>query len=487
MSMTKYKVKYLGVILFIVTIVVGLKGGNQDNVPQESKKIKNEADAIAVIKNEHFPPQAIVALYKNEIQLDTNIIPMFAAKPKIAIKNPSWLFIVDEKPSANFPHPIKIRLINSMTGIINDLNPDSYSFKWWPMINKNYTPYFVQTKDSMFTLVYKGSKSCKERGFCDSPFPGTEKLVGLDIASRSNVVKEIWAIIICGDFASDDELAFAKDTDSMYSVLQGYGVPENQIFYFVPDDVKNFINSIKSPDAVYKTNFIFKNINNVSEQGLSKENIEAAFSRIKDNIKENGRFLFLISTHGGDGSLTIRKNKNEREINENEGEIITIERLKGWINKIKCEIMYILIDAFHSGSFAGVVGMRMPWWPRMILNSQNKTNRFVIFSCGNDELSYSDIDNEQILGENNFDRGTEFLGGFIDAFAQKAADCSPEDGKISLGEAFEYAKLHAYCAADTGRCPCEDGLAPYQCTHPGYSTNCMETNAIFEEFLFWEK
>ncbi|HLP46826.1 MAG TPA: caspase family protein [Candidatus Deferrimicrobium sp.] len=489
MSMMKFKLKYLilGLLIITVFILVGI-GGRASN-REVSKEVPQQV--INKIMEEFPSPQSAIYLYKNKIQAKTIIKPAFIPEEKdfttVNIDHPSWFFIVDETPAASFSHPIKIGIIDSETEEIKSM---MYNFDWWPSLIDNNNKeislqYFLKNKDSLFIVLKEGAQvnggskvlmkeaSGCPNGFSDSPFPKT--LIGQEEKGKSN--ENFWAILICGEYATRDLFAFAKDTDCMYSVLKGYGVDSNHIIYLMPKEIKAKIQK----NDIGDTNFQFKHTDAAIGFSGTKEIGDEFLNIAKKNKVE--KFLFLISSHGVVNNLCIRKG------DEAAGNIISCADLKKWLKLINCKESYILIDACKSGSFIGAKynssNRKLELEPNKgLLNPAeipNGTKRFVIVSACCGESSYSDVDdcisNSTENNENNYDRGTEFLGGFIEAFSQKSADKN-EDDKISLGEAFDYAKLYAYYAEK--RCSNVES----ECNHPCSETNSQEKAPFYKEFLF---
>lgn len=465
-----------------------------------ANEIANKEKAIAVIKKAYHDSQAAIYLYNQPISKGIKIKSAYQSKnhnpsSSFIIEKPSWLFIVDETPFANFSHPITIRLIDADT---QNIDNKQYTFHWWPKIydknNNNQIPYFAQVfsqntesmNNSMFTLIDKPSNppqlqeliDDRGKGFYDSPFPHADQLIGR--SSNSKFGKNTWAILVCGHLANGDTLAFAKDTDCMYSVLTGHGVPAGQIKYFLPQQVKEEIKSLHP----YQTSFQFKNTD--ASKKLTKDDIANAIKTITGEFEKNpgGKFIFLISTHGSHHLLSLKTRVQKKaEEAEEEEEYIDLDDLVTWFQNIKSNNIYILIDACFSGSF--IEATYDPILNKVLLNPNPcifkklspKRNLFVIVSaCGN-EKSYSDIDDDTPQSmENNEDRGTEFLGGFIEAFTKKEADLPPKDGKISLGEAFKYAYDHSFNTSNL----CSKSK---DCNHP---VSLPDIEKMYTEFLFWE-
>jgi hypothetical protein len=457
--------------MFILIIV---NFGYPGNVFADSR-VKNKEEAESLILKQFPAVESAIYLYNNEVRPKTIITHALDTENNnspltITIDKPGWLFIMDDTPYANFAHPIRIGLLDSNTGTI-EIKKDT--FNWWPNIlggwNKNI-PFFI--KSSMFTYINeekpnrsegesKGIYHCGERIFCDSPFPCADELTCADIliGKPDQPLKNFWAIIVCGGFASSDKLAFAKDTDCMYSVLRGYGVPKENIYYFLPADVKEEI--VKY--AAEGNQFRFQNTGE-AKKDFYKDAIMEAFSDIAEKInKKIGKFLFLISSHGDKQFVAI-------DINKDYWEKITLSMLKPRVDAIQCKSKYILIDACFSGSFAGLFN-----------NPQTGSNPlYVITSARDNEFSYPDIDDDSAdSGENNADRGTEFMGGFIEAFTNGDADChlGDDENRVSLGEAFDYACARSY---NTNK-NCSKGKV---CNHPYLRTNLTNSDAQYNEFPF---
>lgn len=314
----------------------------------------------------------------------------------------------------------------------------------------------------------QGTCNCKNNSQLYEP----EDEIG-DVYNRpSQPYKNLWAFIISGNpYESPIGSSMQKDADGMYSILSGYGVLDDDIFYLKP----NISSSALS----------LKNDGKIDSYDISRQKIEYIFNTITGLQKRNpkDKFLLFISSHGDENSLNLQPKIGTAEN-------ITFIQLKQWLNKIKCKRIYILINACESGGFVGEKSNLNVDLNNALCGTENdyihtlsESNRIVITPCAMHEPVIPDYDGD--CDENKDDRGTEFIGGFIAAFTKADADCYKNsdgkvDGKISIAEAFDYARKYAACGKGSIQTPRSCTL----CYRP--IIKCSKGIDLCNEFLFWD-
>jgi hypothetical protein len=387
-----------------------------------------------------MPESINLLIYKTPMGIGTIIEPAFNSDKNKIIKctEKSWLFVADLHPRNTFRHLIKIGIINNKICTIIDA-------EWWPVriVKSQHESLYLTSKEwYMFghgnTRINDSTSDCVDRSSSLSTYVPITR----DCLSSIQASRKLWAIIISGH--SDENFVF--DANDMYSTLEYYRVPENQIFYITPNKLH------------------LENDSKIFCDDVSLCSIKTCFEVIKGKILPSDKFLFFISTHGSD-----EKGLSLEIINQNE-ELLTTESLNDFLSKIKCKTQFIVINACGSGSFI------CP----LIAMSTMSNNRVVIASCKSDEDSCSDVDKLE-CDLNIGDRGSEFLSGFIESFSKKVADNDIRDDKISIIEAFNYAKKCAWCANNSSIISCYNYNPSY---HPQIAYSCGIDP--YTEFLFWD-
>jgi len=410
-------------------------------------------------------------IYRSPMKSGTIIKSAFSSENKdndsIICDEKCWLFVADFSPKSAFQHKIEIGVFSK----INQYIPKIIESKWWPEIIVKGKPELLYLNlpewekinlefpkklipdSSVLLFIDTVSKSFLRQFFSDCISISKIYIKGeaplIKKIGNPNASKKLWVILICGCKEYKGDITFSYDTNDMYSILMNYGVLKKKIFYITPN---------KS---------LLKKKYKVFDEELSKCSVQKCFDKIKKKILPNEKLLFFISTHGSPEMLTLQKNRNYSEY-------LTPCLLKNFLDEVHCKTQFIVINACSSGSFGAI-----------LINGVNKnTNRIVITSS--DIKSYFDLDHE-IYDPNSKDRGSEFISGFIESFSdmsvikmKKNADEFPEDQKISIYEAFIYAKNHSCCAENPS-------TLRFFSKHY-YSPNIVKSGGtnLKNEFLFWE-
>lgn len=453
-------VKLLSVlkVIFIIPIYLSLIWYGTPLHSKSSNKnlILDKMKAVELIKKQYQFKSASVALmiYETSIPPQTIIKPAFTPDKKIRCVQRSWLFVADFYPGATFAHKVEIGIINYR----NQSKPDIISSEWWPIKigNEKIEPLYLSSKKwkkisfevneillKFTSLLFKLNFSNRDylaKSNCsmasDSKLYGDPPII--KIIGSPNESGKLWAIIICGYDENGGNLTFRYDAEDMYSTLIQYGVFANRIFYITPNRPLNELNA-------------YCNV-------FSIDSIKNCFERVKGEIDQDDKLLLFISTHGSDKKLNF-VNSDGKEV------YLCATLLNNLLNGIRCRTQFVVINACSSGSFIA---------PLMSVPDTN-VNRVIITSSYGE--SFSDLDyNDCDL--NSYDRGSEFLSGFIESFSNKNAD-KDNDCKISINEAFEFAKEYAFCA---------DNNATTSCRFTPLNLPCKQsTNEYTCKFLFWNE
>lgn len=381
---------------------------------------------------------------------------------KIECENRGWLFVVDFYPGAHFAHRIDIGILDAVSEKFKIIK----SAEWWPLINGK-SIFFDSTR---WKTIQVGEKtrffkkwSIKSRPQCSCNFKHIE-LPPLSVTQDNIVFKDtrcfnnnIWAIIVCGHYESHDKASLSHDTDDMYSLLKAYQVLSERIIYITPNSSEH--TGIFPTDVSYRT-------------------IQNAFDKVYKNCCENDRFLFFISTHGDIDKLAL---SNDGKTDE----LISASNINEWLNPIKSKIIFVFINSCYSGSFVGVNYDKKKkchkYYQRndnLIFNNRQK--RIVIATASENEYAYGDKDNN--CDENYYDRGSEFVSGFVEAFTDiKTDEIKKKDEKISFSEAFTFAEKKCLICGTKCFAMCQyENLIP--CMNPVLIPNDLADS----ESLFWD-
>jgi len=379
-----------------------------------------------------------ISVSKKIFKKGTKISQAYSSEVLLACENKSWLFFIDEFPDAYFKHPVKIGIFDLVTKKIKIKDAE-----WWPVVDG--ISYFIDSsekkeKDKYLTCItyYDDIKEIRKRKISNkcncsaaNPTPKIPRDYKNVIGERlKNSYKKLWAIIILGAIEiNGHNKGLAYDANGMYSILKAYNVPEERIYYFKKKVAQSSF-PLPFDDMIYKKEFDFNTILEVLEN-------------IKKEIKPDEKFLFFISAHGGFQELDICKNlKFKYTIDDNQ--------MQKWFSEIKCSCLFIIINSCRSGSFISGRPSQCCLNDLSVQNPNEENNfRIVITSSSSNEYSYPDID----TCDCNYrtDQGSEFIGGFFEAFTKKEADIDCNN-RISIGEAFDYAKKYAACGGGSLTC-----------------------------------
>jgi hypothetical protein len=318
----------------------------------------------------------------------------------VICKADCWFFWFDENPLAEFAHETRFVLVDASTGEV--MVQES---QWWPVVNGKVMWGTAAERASDKLLIY------------EKPF---EKFEGqLDAVSKHEPEPvdvealpgcEGWAIIVCGE--GDTGMSFDENVHGVYDVFTGLGYPDDHIFYVSP------WTSDPGVDRV-----------------TSVANIEWAIDEVADRSDEEDKVFFYYTSHGGVDYFVVDPDPSD----PHDGGLVYSDDLDDWLDDITSRDMIILLQACHCGSFIGA------YWDGTVVAAENEltgdgeTNRIVVTATDTDHSSYPDLDPATPPTDPNpGDTGSEFSGGYIEAFSAAAADVD-SNGAISVDEAYTYA------------------------------------------------
>jgi len=338
--------------------------------------------------------------YSQLLPKGTRVQPAFVREGKekelavMECKNSCWLFFIDEDPRAHFAHPVRIVLLDAVTGEQEVIVTD-----WWPQIDGK--PIFdkIKERSDPKNIIFD-----KMPGDELKHQPGKEILGGKGGIIKAHDPCSMWAVIICGYDDLPD--TFDEDTDGMYNVLIGLGVPDDHIYFISPHTTHPGV-----------------------DRPTSIANVQWAINQVAAQADESDKVLFFYSSHGNVDSLSCVPGSLG-------GGSISGADLANWLNAITSQELAVVIEACHSGSLIGRYADGTYVAAEDDLTGHGETNRAVFTSASSDTSSYPDVDGAD--DPNLGDSGSETIWGYVEAFSTATADVNG-DGEISFGEAWQYA------------------------------------------------
>lgn len=392
------KSRKLWAFLALVIVIVGCI---EQSEPLPMEVSREEAIEI-VIKEIAEPSEAPyglrVHLYPELLPEGSIIVPFDqwtrGEEEFIECDGDCWFFWFDYDPLAHFAHKTLNVLVNASTGEMTIKETE-----WWPVINGKVMWGTTTERASDELLVYEVKPEKIEIGPVSI---GPPKLGPVELHALAGC--EAWAIIVCGyDDVTD---TFDEDVHGIYNVLTGLGYTDNHIFYISPWTADPGVDRV-----------------------TSIANVQWAINQVASNSDAEDKVFFFYTSHGGVDSLECNPGAPG-------GGSVSSTNLDNWLDTITSRDMIILIEACHSGSFIGA------YWDGTVVAAENEltgdgeTNRIVMTATDTLYSSYGDVD--PVVDPNPSDIGSEFPGGYIEAFSTATADVDG-NGAISVGEAYQYA------------------------------------------------
>lgn len=308
-----------------------------------------------------------------------------------------WFFWFDDDPLAHFAHATRFVVVDASTGEVTVKEAE-----WWPVVNGKVMWGTAAERASDDLLIYE-IPAGKIEGEPVVVWPPELE----PVEPHAHPGCEAWAIIVCGyDDVTD---TFDEDVHGIYNVLTGLGYDDAHIFYVSP----------------WTTDLGVDRVTNIA-------NVQWAINQVAANSDTEDKVFFFYTSHGGVDSLNCNPGAAG-------GGSISSTDLDTWLDAITSRDMTILIEACHSGSFIGA------YWDGTVVVAENEltgdgeTNRIVMTATDTNHSSYGDVDPPIVpMDPNPGDSGSEFPGGYIEAFSVAAADVDG-NGAISVGEAYQYA------------------------------------------------
>jgi hypothetical protein len=412
--------------------------------PQESVMSRKKAAQIVldkVVPLIHFDKHLGLRVNQYPMLLPKNS-QISAALPRIGggehilaftFPNPCWLHMIDKDPDAHFAHPVEIVPVDAITGEVNSIKAE-----WWPEVDGSpvFNTLEIRTDPEQTILDRPATSNLMhgKEGSVQNPGP-KKKCPSPDFLPLHPVIVRnscpgskachTWAIIVCGFLDLKD--TFHIDTNGMYEVLLGLGVPDDNIFYVSPHTTDPGVDRIVSVD-----------------------NVEWAIEQVAASSKSTDRVLFFYSSHGEEDFLICNAESNYNKK-------FSASQLAGWLGGIKSANLTIVIEACHSGSLIGRHEDGRYVAAEDDLTGHGERNRIVFTSAPTESSSYGNL---RCVGDPDpYHKGSESIWGFVEAFTTVSAD-SNHDGDISVGEAHQF-------AWDTDESRIKKGnVSQWRCTGP---------------------
>jgi hypothetical protein len=330
--------------------------------------------------------------YKDLLPRGVRVTPAFGTAgkelPVLTCERPCWFFFVDEDPKAHFAHPVTYLVVDAESGEVRTLRTD-----WWPLVDGKAVFSKFRERADPESVIFERASSDSRGEKPKLPPGGGRALLGTHSPCSA------WAVIVCGYDDLPD--TFDEDTDGMYQVLIGLGVPDDHVFFVSPHTTHPGV-----------------------DRPLSAANVQWAVNEVAAHAGEHDKALFFYSSHGGIDSLTCGASS------------IPAASLSSWLAGVNSQELTVVVEACHSGSLIGRYKDGTYLAAEDDLTGHGETNRAVFTSASTDTSSYPDLDGPD--DPNPGDSGSETIWGYVEAFSTSAADSSG-DGEISFGEAWQYA------------------------------------------------
>ncbi len=312
---------------------------------------------FAWVCNAQITKSAADALVLNMLNNDTTIV-VYSMSESISrnvsiytadgveLTNPydnSYVYFIDDMPSANWAHPCRYCFVNITNGA-------------YTLVNQSFCPSNYDSFSRLGAIKNNNNRQ----------WPYTQ----YTIPQKASPNGKLYAVLIGGDPISQDPIKIWYNISCVYTALVNkYGYKESaffggksNLFVMAPNDVKNAV-YIRYPDSTYVWDL------NQSHNGLYEDDFlnNDIFTYSKDNIKnifdnlsgenntsdsipiltEDDQLFVLLTGHGsyantyGDSYFIINNNDD----------ILYDYELANWVRNIKCSQMTFLIDCCYSGGF----------------------------------------------------------------------------------------------------------------------------------------
>ena len=317
------------------------------------------------------------------------------APDAIKVTEESWFFFVDELPGANWEHPAHYVLVNKDTGVTRSVPVKT------PPSDLHTLRAMNPVAERQLQVIQRNRASLLER-----------------MVVRPVVIprKAKYAVLVSGGWdASHNYSRYWNDTSFMYKTLkQKYGYTDEEIIVL-------FANGTHSPSADLDGDG-----RDDIDYAATKANLTTVFNTIATYLREDGKFFFYSTNHGGQGSGP------QDAILYLWGEWIRDDELATLSKKIVAsEAIYVMEQCYSGGMMDNLLTVQP--------HPCNKPEVCVMTAATASEVSWS-ADTEGDYDEYVY-HWTSAVNGRTPSGTPVNADTNG-DGIVSMKEAHEYARSH---------------------------------------------
>jgi Peptidase C13 family len=314
---------------------------------------------------------------------------------KVVVDNDSWFFFVDEQPRANWEHKAQYVLVNKISGVVKAIPAQT------PPINLMEHKPLNKVAESQLTLMRSNLKFIRD------------KAVMKPIKPIKLLKQKRYAVLVSGGIDGNYNYPrYWNDMSFIYKALkQKYGFTDNEIFVLYANGTHN-PNADLDGDGVDDIDY-----------AATKANLTTVMNYVAANIPVDGKFFFYSTNHGGSSGV------NNAHLYL-WGDWITDAEFAALTKNIKCaEAIYVMEQCYSGGMMDNILQAQ----------SYPCTNpKVVVMTAARpDEVSWG-ADTEGDYDEYVY-HWTSAIFGKTPTGAAVNADTNG-DGKVTVGEAHEYAK-----------------------------------------------
>jgi len=313
---------------------------------------------------------------------------------KITINKDSWFFFVDEQPGANWEHKASYIVVDRASGEMKKIAAMTPPVEVMRMKGLN-------------------SKAISQMGVMKRNLLRVQPRL---VAKAVRLIKRIkYAVLVCGGWnAGSNYGRYWNDLQFMYKALK------NKYKYSDDEIIVLYANGTHSPNGDFDGNG-----SNDIDYAATKANLTTVFNSVASTIAANGKFFFYATNHGGDDAGAHKSNLTLW------GESIKDYEFGALSKKISCkQAVYVFEQCFSGGMMDDI--LKAQTYPC------TKPSVVIMTAAREDEVSWS-CDTEGAYDEYIY-HWTSAVFGKTPTGAPVNADTN-HDGKVSMKEAHEYAKM----------------------------------------------
>ena len=314
---------------------------------------------------------------------------------EIKVQQDSWFFFVDELPGANWEHPAHYVLVNKTSGAVQRVPVKT------PPSDLHLLQALNPAAEHQLQIIQRNRASILER-----------------VILRPYVIpkKAKYAVLVSGGWdASHNYSRYWNDLSFIYKTLKTkYGYTDDEIIVL-------FANGSHSPNADLDGDG-----KDDIKYAATKANLTTVFNTVASYLRDDGKFFFYSTNHGGQGS-----GANDA-ILYLWGEWIRDDEFATLSQKIVAkEAIYVMEQCFSGGMMDNLLTVQP--------HPCNKPQACVMTAAQANEVSWS------ADTEGDYD---EYVYHWVSAINGRTPSGTPVnadsngDGIVSMSEAHAYAKNH---------------------------------------------